>query len=87
MYTNITEERMQTVCVKTIVNCDKCNVEILPEAFDAFECELNYKEGSCYPDGGNTYNIDIHMCKTCANELIELLRQNGYRINESEHSW
>ena len=64
--------------------CDKCNEKITSKMYDAVEFELEYKTGSCYPEGGNGNKYQMELCSKCSEDCIELLKDNGYRINESE---
>gem|GEM_PF-4012010 len=81
------EKQMKEVEV-TIENfnlCDKCNEKIETEYnYDAFECEFIHKTGSSYPEGGSGEKQEMELCQKCAVALVALLRQNGYRVNDSE---
>ena len=68
--------------------CDKCNCKIKKESsYDVFESHFTHKTGDAYPEGGSGYIQDMDLCQKCTNELVELLRLNGYRINDSEWDW
>lgn len=75
------------VVVESYSLCDKCNEKIKTDNYDAFECEFSHKTGSSYPDGGSGNLQELELCQKCAVELVELLRQNGYRVNDSEWDW
>jgi hypothetical protein len=64
--------------------CDKCNEKIVVGCYDAFECEFIHKTGAIYPEGGNGEKQEMELCQKCAVELVDLLRKNGYRINDSD---
>jgi len=65
--------------------CDKCGEEI-KNTFkgDAFSCELNYRTGTSYPEGGSGEEWVMELCPKCAIELISLLTAKGYRIIHQE---
>jgi uncharacterized protein with PIN domain len=68
--------------------CDKCNEKIEAEdKGDAFECDFIYKTGISYPEGGSGRKQAMELCQKCAVELVALLRENGYRVTDSEWDW
>ena len=68
--------------------CDKCNEEIEREdSYDAFICEFIHKTGMSYQEGGGGEKQEMELCQKCAVELVALLRQNGYRVTDSEWDW
>ena len=89
MYVKKTEKQIKEVEVTTesYSLCDKCNEKILTGSYDAFEFELKYKTGSSYPEGGNGDKAEMELCDKCADDCIQILKDNGYRINESEWEW
>ena len=64
--------------------CDKCGDEIQIKNFDAFECELKYREGSSYPEGGSGDEWVMELCQKCAVRLVSLLTAEGYRVIHKE---
>jgi hypothetical protein len=64
--------------------CDKCNNKIEVARYDVFECELIHKVGTAYPEGGSGDEQTMELCQKCAYDLVELLRENGYRITDRE---
>lgn len=64
--------------------CDKCNEKIVVDNYESFECEFIHKVGSRYPEGGSGDKQAMELCQKCAYTLVELLRENGYRITDSE---
>ncbi len=66
--------------------CDKCNERIMITGYSAFDFELNYRTGADYPTGGSGEVQQMELCDKCADDCIQLLKDNGYRINESEWS-
>jgi hypothetical protein len=74
--------------LKTYVSrvlCDKCNNKVdTGDTYDVFDFELSLRTGEQYPDCGFGDKLEIHLCKTCAKKLFQELKENGYRINESE---
>ena len=73
------------VTVESYTLCDKCNKKIKREScYDAFRCEFAHKTGGVYPEGGYGELQQMDLCQTCAVGLVVLLRENGYRVNDSE---
>lgn len=73
------------VVVKDYNLCDKCDKEINPKGYyNAFEFELEHKTGEAFPSGGSGKTQSVELCETCAEECINLLRKNGYRINSED---
>ena len=89
MYVKKTEKQIKEVDVVTesYSLCDKCNEKIRTGSYDAFEFELEYKTGSSYPEGGSGEKKEMELCDKCADDCIRLLKDNGYRINESQWDW
>jgi hypothetical protein len=75
------------VIVENYHLCDKCNKKITKQNYDAFECDFTHKTGDSYPDGGSGDLQEMELCQQCAVELVELLKQNGYRVNDSKWEW
>ena len=86
MRIKITEKQIKEVEVTTesYSLCDKCNERILTSGYDAFKFELEYKTGDIHPGGGIGDKSEVELCPVCADACIQLLKDNGYRINESE---
>lgn len=86
MYVKKTEKQIKEVEVITesYSLCDKCNKKINIGVHDAFNFELEYKTGDNYPEGGSGDKKEMELCPKCADDCIKLLKDNGYRINESE---
>jgi hypothetical protein len=84
-----TEKQMKEVEVVTYSCnlCDKCNEEIVKDVYDAFECFITHKTGNTYPTVGSYEEQKVELCKKCSVELISLLKQNGYRVIDSEWDW
>lgn len=40
--------------------------------------------GSCYPEGGSGELQKMELCQKCAVELVSFLRENGYRVVDSD---
>jgi len=89
MYVKKTEKQTKVVdvVVESYHLCDKCNEKIHSSCYDAFEFDLEYKTGSSYPEGGNGEKREMELCSKCADDCIKLLKDNGYRINQSEWDW
>ena len=72
------------VITESYTLCDKCNNKIkLQDSYDSFECEFIHKTGSAYPEGGSGEKQEMEICQKCAAELVTLLRENGYRVADS----
>lgn len=72
------------VVVENYTLCDKCNEKLKYGSYDAFSCELTYKTGESFPEGGYGGLQEMQLCEKCAVDFIELLKDNGYRINISD---
>lgn len=66
-----------SVIVKTI--CDKCNVEIVGEQEKSFVI-IRLREAD------NTRSLD-DLCLDCAMSLLNILKEHGYELKESESGW
>lgn len=64
--------------------CDKCNQRIKPENNDAFDFNFSLKTGYSYPIGGGGEIQELDVCPTCANELVELLKANGFKVSSTD---
>lgn len=84
MHVKKTGRRVREVVVESYNLCDKCNEIISIGNYDAFEFKLEYTTGDSYPEGGSGDKKEMELCSKCANDCIQLLKANGYRINESE---
>lgn len=79
--------KLVEVTVDSYTLCDKCNEKIKKDSYDAFECEFIHKTGSSYPEGGSGEKQEMQLCQKCAVALVDLLKANGYRVNDSEWDW
>lgn len=81
-----TEKQLKEVEVVTenYYQCDKCNNRIKSRIYDAFSFDFEYVTGDSYPDGGSGERTTLDLCANCAEDLMELLKTNGYRLNKSE---
>lgn len=75
------------VIVERVNLCDKCNEKIEEKPYDAFEFEFVHKTGQSYPEGGSGDKQEMELCAKCAVDCVQLLKNNGYRITESEWDW
>jgi ribosomal protein L37AE/L43A len=73
--------------IRSYNTCDKCGKEIETGSYDAFECKLEYKEGTRYPEGTDLEIKSVEVCQECTVDLLELLKNNGYNIVDSELSF
>ena len=68
--------------------CDKCDKKIVKTNwYDAFKFEFIHKTGDEFPEGGSGDVQTMELCQECAVDLVELLRENGYRVNDSSWCW
>jgi uncharacterized protein with PIN domain len=79
-----TQLREVEVTIERYTLCDKCNTKIRLVNYDAFKCEFTHKTGDAFLDSGGGDLQQMELCPKCAVELVSLLRENGYRINDSE---
>lgn len=82
------EMKMREVITESHTLCDKCGQKIESEhSFDAFECEFTYKTGDNYPEGGSGSELTLDLCQKCGKEAIEILKSNGFNVQENEWSY
>ena len=79
-----TEKQLKDVTVECYVLCDKCGEKIKDKLYDAFTFDMEYKIGDAYPKGGSGGKWGLDLCPVCAPKFIELLKENGYKVQESE---
>lgn len=75
------------VTLESYILCDKCNKKIETNVYDAFKCEFIHQTGDSYPEGGDGEKQEMELCQRCAEKLVILLRENGYRVTDSEWFW
>lgn len=76
------------VTIESYTLCDKCNEKIeMKDGYDSFKCEFIHTTGNSYPEVGSGENQEMELCQKCAVKLVVLLRENGYRITDSEWDW
>lgn len=66
--------------------CDKCQQRIKTDIYDSFECSFKYQEGNIFPEGGYIDESTMDLCQECGEQLVEILKSLGYRINFREIS-
>lgn len=88
MKIRITEKQLKEVEVtkESYIECDKCKSKIRTGCYDAFNCEVIVTTGYSFPNSNDTIERSVDLCQTCAEDMIKLLSENGYRINEVENS-
>jgi len=72
------------VIVENYYTCDKCGVKIEDKYGDAFEFDFELKEGCSYPDGGGGEKQLLDLCKDCAWDAVNLLKENGFKVREED---
>ena len=75
------------IMVDSFYICDKCELKISHDAFDAFEFKFEYRTGMSYPECGSGEEFNLHLCKKCAPQLIEILNLNGFKTSKREWDW
>ena len=75
------------VTIESYTLCDKCNEKIKTGSYDSFKCEFTHKTGSSCPEGGSGELQELQLCQKCAVECVKLIRENGYRVTDSEWDW
>lgn len=81
------EQRVMEVIVQDYYKCDKCAMIIKVPMYDAFECTIEMRTGTAYPEGGTGETTEIHLCPECAPKLFTFLKEAGYAINRTEWDW
>lgn len=66
--------------------CDKCGNAV---EFNPYESQYNYDwfemtTGHGDLGGGGGLHYTTNLCESCAGELIDLLKSNGYYVRETE---
>jgi len=86
MEVRITEKQVREIEVtkESYTLCDKCDSRIIKRIYDAFDCEICITTGECYPEGNNIMVSNVDLCQKCSDDLVILLKNNGYRINTKE---
>ena len=67
--------------------CDKCGQKIEVNGYDAFSCEFERKIGQSFPESANIEIDELELCQECAEDCINLLRENGYNIISRDWNW
>ena len=77
----------KTVEQKEVIKetCDKCEQQIKSYAFDNYNSEwFEFSVGACYPESTNGVKYFMDLCEECSIKLTQLLKQNGFNIQEKE---
>jgi hypothetical protein len=64
--------------------CDKCKEEIEEENGSAFNMVFEITTGESYPYAGFGDRYEMDLCKKCSLELVDKLKAQGYRVQETE---
>lgn len=83
-YKEETITRVTQTLVKT--TCDKCGQEIIHENFSIFDSEwFEARFGMCYPEGGAGTSYTMDLCENCSLEMINLLKNHGYKVDKFDY--
>ncbi|MFA6185490.1 MAG: hypothetical protein WC720_05100 [Candidatus Shapirobacteria bacterium] len=71
-----------------VKHCHKCT-NAIPDRNDytTFDCELMIREtvyDTIREDVGYEKTTEMHLCKDCSEKLIKLLKDNDYKLIETE---
>jgi len=76
-------QELKNIEKHTHSTCDKCGKEIKKETYNAYnEDWFEIKEGHIYPEGGCFSGYKMELCEDCSHELVEILKFNGFNIQE-----
>jgi len=78
------EKQLREVIVVQYNLCDKCGKEIEVRMYDAFEFSMEHKTGDIYPESGGGKLQTLDLCPECVLGFIQLLKENGYKVQECE---
>ena len=83
------EVRPQEVVVESYCLCDKCGERIKKEHYyDAFDFDFEIKTGRVFEDGSGSGEIwALDLCSTCSDKAVQLLTENGFRVQRNEWSF
>lgn len=86
MYVKKVEKQIKEVdvVIESYDLCDKCDKKIEVGFGNAFDFSMTHKTGSSYPESGYGEKEEIDLCQDCAEDLMETLKEMGYRINKSD---
>lgn len=81
-----TEKQLKEVeiAIERYTECDKCKSRIRTNSYNAFDCTLNITTGEAYPEYSSICERTVDLCESCSEGLVDLLIENGYRINSRE---
>ena len=78
------EKQLKDVVVEHYYTCDKCSERISKYVNDAFEFELEYKTGKSWHDYADITIQKLDLCQSCSKDAIELLKNNGYKVQSKD---
>lgn len=84
MYIEKKEKQLRDVVVESYQECDKCKKRIEEESFKVHDFELEFSTGISYPEHREGTTAQMHLCVPCSVDCLNLLIENGYRINTEE---
>jgi len=63
------------------ITCDKCGDPVeKKDQHDEFEFNLKYRSGFKKPTHGEGQEETLDLCQVCAEELVKLLKEAGYKF-------
>ena len=65
--------------------CDKCGEKVEVAHDDAFRFRFEHVTGTNYGNDADGNRSDLDLCPTCAPKAVEVLKQNGFNVQET--SW
>lgn len=79
----VTKPREETYLVS--LTCDKCDREMMydHEPYNPYNNEwFKMTTGMSFPEGGSGKSHKLDLCEECAKKMLELLKENGYKVYE-----
>jgi len=79
-----TRKRRKTITFTEVTHkvCDKCEEEIDIDLHEVFDFRL--RTGCSFLEGGGGEEFTLDLCQDCAPEAVELLKEHGFNVIETE---
>ena len=71
--------------VRDYYTCDNCGDVIDDEYGEFFDFTFSLNIGQRYPGYASGEKQEMDLCKDCAEECVELLEKNGYKIRKEAY--